>query len=197
MRVQHAANTADGEQLLEFAEYLLRIGNGTEPLVPNTEDRVQIPAHMLMPRYNTYDLIATVFGNLHLPSIGHDFLTSRAILTPKNKDVTVLNDLILDQFPGVPSEFKSADAVDDPEDQIHYPNELLNSLNLSDLPPHNLRLKADCPVMLLRNLDSANGLCNGTRLIVRSWRTYVLEAEIATGPKTGTRVLILWVTLTP
>ena len=101
-----------------------------------------------------------------MPSISYDFLTSHAILTPKNKDVIVLNDLILDQFPGVPSTFKSADAVDDPEAQIHYLNELLNPLNLSDVPPYNLRLKADCPIMLLRNLDSVNGLCNGTRLIV-------------------------------
>ena len=52
MCVQHAANTADGEQLREFARYLLRIGNDTEPLVLNTENRVRIPAHMLMPRYN-------------------------------------------------------------------------------------------------------------------------------------------------
>ena len=157
-----AVNTADANELRDFSEYLLRIGNGTEPLVPDTEDRVRIPTRMLMPRYNTYDLITAVFGNLHLLNVNREFLTSRAILTPKNKDVAALNSLILDQFPGDASEFKSADRVDDPEDQIQYPNELLNSLNPSDLLPHNLKLKVGCPIMLLRNLDTANGLCNGT-----------------------------------
>ncbi|KAG2223056.1 hypothetical protein INT45_008257 [Circinella minor] len=38
-RVQQAANTVDGAKLREFAEYLLRIGNGSEPPVPGTDDR--------------------------------------------------------------------------------------------------------------------------------------------------------------
>ena len=197
MRVQQAANTVDGAELREFAEYLLRIGNGSEPLVPGTEDRVLISPHMLMPRYNTYDLIDAVFGDLHSPNVNMEFLTSRAILTPKNVDVVELNNLILDQFPDEIHEFRSADQVDDPEDQIRYPTELLNSFNPSDLPPHTLKLKVGCPIMLLRNLNTAQGLCNGTRLIVRSFHQYVLEAEIATGPHTGTIVLIPRITLTP
>ncbi|KAG2227435.1 hypothetical protein INT45_007460 [Circinella minor] len=180
MRVQQAASTVDANELRDFPEYLLRVDNGAEPLVLDTEDRVQIPTQMVMPRYNTYDLIAAVFGNLHLPTVNCEFLTSRAILTPKNKDVSILNSLILDQFPGDASEFKSADAVDDPEDQIRYPNELLNSLDPSDLPPHNLKLKVGCPIMLLRNLDTANGV-----------------SEIATGRQAGTIVLIPRITLTP
>ena len=51
--------------------------------------------------------------------------------------------------------------------------------------------------MLLRNLNTTEGLCNGTRLICRSFQQYVLEAEIATGPFAGTTVLIPKVTLTP
>ncbi|KAG2206894.1 hypothetical protein INT45_011895, partial [Circinella minor] len=197
MRVQQAVNTVDGTELREFAEYLLRIGNGSEPLVPGTEDRILINPCMLMPRYNTYDLIDAVFGDLHSPNVNIEFLTNRAILTPKNVDVVELNNLILDQFPGEIQEFRSADQVDDPEDQIRYLTELLNSFNPSDLPPHTLKLKVGCPIMLLRNLNTAQGLCNGTRLIVRSFRRYVLEAEIATGPHTGTIVLIPRITLTP
>ena len=33
------------------------------------------------------------------------------------------------------------------------------------LPPHKLRLREGMPIMLLRNLNGARGLANGTRLI--------------------------------
>jgi len=46
----------------------------------------------------------------------------------------------------------------------HYPIELLNSHHLSNLPTHHLNLKCDQHVMLLRNLNSAKGLCNGSYL---------------------------------
>ena len=34
------------------------------------------------------------------------------------------------------------------------------------MPPHELKLKEGCIVMLLRNLHATRGLCNGTRLRV-------------------------------
>ena len=201
MHVQQAASTTDATELRSFAEYLLRIGNGVEPAVSMGEglipDRVRIPERMLMRRYNTYDLIAAIYGNLSTTNLTTELLISHAILTPKNKDVATLNDKVLELFPGEAHEFKSADAIDNPEDQIAYPLELLNSLNPSDLPPHSLKLKVGCPVMLLRNLDTAQGLCNGTRLICRSFQQYVLEADIATGPFAGTTVLIPRISLTP
>ena len=52
MRVQQAASTTDATELRNFADYLLRIGNGVEPAVPMGEglvpDRVRIPERMLM-----------------------------------------------------------------------------------------------------------------------------------------------------
>ena len=47
----------------------------------------------------------------------------------------------------------------------NYPVEFLNSLNLSGLPLHDIKLKVGAVVMLLRNLDPHSSLCNGTRLI--------------------------------
>ena len=44
--------------------------------------------------------------------------------------------------------------------------------------------------MLLRNIDPANGLCSGTRLIVRSLKTNVIEATTVTGSHVGKIVLI-------
>ena len=71
-----------------------------------------------------------------------------------------------------------------------YPTEFLNSLSPSGMPPHTLRLKINLPVVLLRNIDPDNGLCNGTRLICRNLARHVIEAEIITGRQTGKRVFI-------
>jgi ATP-dependent DNA helicase PIF1 len=57
--------------------------------------------------------------------------------------------------------------VDDPHN--YYPSEFLNSLTTNGLSPHVLKLKLGCPVILLRNIDPVNGLCNGTRLVVREF----------------------------
>ena len=65
------------------------------------------------------------------------------------------------------------------------PTEYLNSLEVNGWPPHRLLLKVGSPIMLLRNLDPANGLCNGTRLIVRRCSARVVEAEVVTGDHAG------------
>ena len=43
---------------------------------------------------------------------------------------------------------------------------------------------------MLRNIDAANGLCNGTRLIVRSLKIDIIEATIVTGSQAGKIALI-------
>ena len=199
MRVQQASNVNDANTLREFSEYLLRIGDGSEPVATDTEDRVRVQDSMILPGFNLYTLINTVYGDMLSTPPTNDHLTSRAILTPKNKDVTDINNLIIEQlFPGGNiEEFLSADSMANPEDQLSYPAELLNELNPSSLPPHRLKLKPGCPVMLLRNLNPSKGLCNGTRLICRSFRRYVIEAEIVTGSHAGDIVLIPRITLTP
>ena len=42
--------------------------------------------------------------------------------------------------------------ADDPEQARLFPDEFLQSLNVSGMPPHVLVLKVEYPVMLLRNL---------------------------------------------
>jgi ATP-dependent DNA helicase PIF1 len=46
------------------------------------------------------------------------------------------------------------------------------------------------PIMLLRNLNQSEGLCNGTRLIITLLGDLVLEAKIITGIHSGKIVLI-------
>jgi ATP-dependent DNA helicase PIF1 len=51
--------------------------------------------------------------------------------------------------------------------------------------------------VVLRNLTLKDGLCNGTRLICKSFKPHVIEAEIITGSKKGNTVFIPRIPLTP
>jgi ATP-dependent DNA helicase PIF1 len=55
----------------------------------------------------------------------------------------------------------------------------------------------EVPIILLRNLNPSEGLCNGTRLIYRDLHSKVIDAEIITGPHIGRRVFISRISLTP
>ncbi|XP_057811274.1 uncharacterized protein LOC131025497 [Salvia miltiorrhiza] len=80
--------------------------------------------------------------------------------------------------------------------QVHTP-EFLNSIKCSGVPNHEIYLKVGTPVMLLRNIDHANGLCNRTRLMITRLGHHVLEAQILTGDNANQKILILRMSLTP
>ncbi|CAA7029292.1 unnamed protein product [Microthlaspi erraticum] len=83
------------------------------------------------------------------------------------------------------------------DDELLYPTEFLNSLKFPGLPDHYLTLKIGSPVMLIRNMNQKEGLCNGTRLIVTHLGDRVIEAEILTGTRVGKKVLIPRIILSP
>ncbi|AES59007.1 PIF1-like helicase [Medicago truncatula] len=57
--------------------------------------------------------------------------------------------------------------------------EFLNGIKSSGIPNHRLKLTVGCPVMLMRNIDHANGLCNGTRLTVTHlWKSKIVATVI-------------------
>ena len=62
------------------------------------------------------------------------------------------------------------------------------------MPFHVLALQQGTPVILLRNLQSKHSLCNGMRLVVKAIFDKVLDCEMLTGPKTGSREFVpeLW-----
>ncbi|XP_075073541.1 uncharacterized protein LOC107784450 isoform X7 [Nicotiana tabacum] len=68
--------------------------------------------------------------------------------------------------------------------------DLLHTLNPAGLPPYILSLKKNCPIMLLRNLNPYEGLCNVTRLNCCGFKTHVLSAKIAPGDFKNTHVFI-------
>jgi ATP-dependent DNA helicase PIF1 len=103
---------------------------------------------------------------------------------------------MINRFQGDEMVYRSFDcAVDDPHN--YYPPDFLNTLTPNGLPPHLLKLKINCPVILLRNIDPANGLCNGTRLVVRGFQRNVIDAEIVLGQHAGKRIFLPRIPLCP
>ena len=117
------------------------------------------------------------------------FLTSRVILTTKNDFVDEINDRLIAQFPKEAKTFIAIDETVEPNDQSQFEG-FLHSLNPAGLPPYKLILKENCPVMLLRNLNPCEGLCNGTRLICCDFKSRVICAKIASGDFKDTHVFI-------
>jgi ATP-dependent DNA helicase PIF1 len=103
---------------------------------------------------------------------------------------------MINKFQGGEVVYHSFDeAVDDPHN--YYPREFLNTLTPNGIPPHVLKLKIGCPVILLRNLDPANELCNGTRLVVRACQRNSIDAEIVLGHHVEKRVFLPRIPLCP
>lgn len=58
-------------------------------------------------------------------------------------------------------------------------------------------MKKNVPIMLLRNLDASNGLCNGTRMICRGFDNNIIHAEIMMGQNAFKHVFIPRIQLSP
>ena len=87
--------------------------------------------------------------------------------------------------------YNSADSIASGDAyQNLYPIEFLNNQNPTGLPPHQLKLKVNTPVMLWRNLNPSQGLLNGTRLLIKTLVRRVIQAKKMTGTHAGHIVFI-------
>ncbi|XP_071928011.1 uncharacterized protein [Coffea arabica] len=191
-----------------FSRFLLAVGEGAELVDANNQ--ICLPGHMVIPFHNIkrffrqvlyiscasshvpvlfHQLIAYTFPDLNLYSSNPYEMISRCILTPKNTSVEDINEMMIQRFPGQLFTYTSSDQTVDQRFQADY-EDFLNSQNPKGLPPHKLMLKESCPLILLRNLNPAEGLCNGTRLICRQLRRHTICAEIAFGQHKGKKIFI-------
>ena len=141
-------------------------------------------------------LIDDIFPLMDKNGNSPSYISAHAILSTKNEYVDELNEMLIDRFPGDEKGYYRFDSVVD-YPHNHYQPEFLNSLTPNGLPPHVLRLRINCPVILLRNLDPHNGLCNGTRLIIKAFQDNVIDAEIIGGQHAGKRVFLPRIPLYP
>nr|GMD14544.1 ATP-dependent DNA helicase PIF1-like [Ipomoea batatas] len=173
------------------------IGNGTEQLV--VRDKIKIPSSFIIPCTNEDGSLDALFQSVYLDltCFGTDpySLMSKVILTPKNEIADEINSILIDRFPG---ESKCYVSFDEPLDskQMHC-KDYLHTLSPAGLPPHKLILKKNCPIILLRNLDPSEGLCNGTRLVCDSFEDHLISCLIAVGEYKGKHVFIPRIRLEP
>jgi hypothetical protein len=107
MRVQQAFQlyyTNLAAELQQFVSFLLNFGQGDVPTVtlPRNmpSDFISIPQEMIIPGDNLLNFIRHVYCDIANNVHNHNYLMGRAILTTKNKDVKVINNLLLDCLPG-------------------------------------------------------------------------------------------------
>ena len=154
--------------LQEFDDWTLSIGNGVL-------DKVQIPKEMIaveiIPNSKQNNMsesqamkkfIETMFPDLETNIMDKNWLDGRAILCSTNKEVYMVNEMMSTMLPGVQISYASADELQNTDDLIRFNTEYLNSLLPNGFPPHRLLLKPGMPLMLLRNINPREGLCNGT-----------------------------------
>ncbi|XP_057418887.1 uncharacterized protein LOC130713104 [Lotus japonicus] len=65
------------------------------------------------------------------------------------------------------------------------------------IPNHQIKLKVGVPIMLIRNIDQAVGLCNGTRMIVNALTKYIIVSTVLNGNTMRETAFIPRMSLTP
>jgi ATP-dependent DNA helicase PIF1 len=129
-------------------------------------DYVRLPKDIVIEYKDEHSidrLIDCVFHDLDRNACSTQYMRERGILCTWNDYVDEINARMIDRFPDTAMVFYSFDSVNDGEHN-NYPRDFLNSITPNGLPPHELRIKINCPLILLRYLDPRNGLCNGTRI---------------------------------
>lgn len=135
-----------------------------------------------------------IYGNNIKPD---EDLSHKIILSSHNEDVYRINNKILDKISSEAVEYNSTDYAkykgsdqSDIEIELLYTQAYLHSLRFPSFPVHNLVLKKNTIVMLIRNISVAEGLCNGTRLKILELYESHIKCEIIAGSKKGTIAFI-------
>lgn len=187
-----------------YAQFLQEVGNGMHT---TPDGQITLPTAMRC-HNGIAGLIASIYQNIDMHSLAQNwnnlgnYFLERTILCARNDKVEVVNQAVLDLFQGEEFSYFGVDKVIEEAGASNtpttlYPTEFLNSISHSGLPPAILKVKKGVPLMVLRNLDPQNGVCNGTRCILISSTRRVLKVQLIGGEYHGKVVLIPRIKLSP
>ncbi|XP_045821889.1 uncharacterized protein LOC123914761 [Trifolium pratense] len=204
MRLQYSSIQVENESVINFAKWILDIGDGKIGDIMDGESIVEIPHDILVHNITNPigDIVDAIYPDFLKNMFVSNFFENRAILCPTLEVVEQVNNYVLSLIPGEDREYLSCDSVsrcdnDSIIDHRWITTEFLNEIKCSGLPNHSLILKIGVPVMLLRNVDVSAGLCNGTRLTVTYLGESVIGARIVTGKYVGNVVYLARMRLFP
>ncbi|KAH7679129.1 DNA helicase protein [Dioscorea alata] len=198
---QNNLDEAARYQLQAFADWLLKIGDGNVPSVDSNDDEegdcIEIPQEFLIqsPRDPIEAIIDAIYQHFDMNYTDANFLRQRAIITTYNETVDKINEVMIQRIKTpektyLSSDYISKSSTDADAHESLYSIEFLNTLKFTGIPNHEITLKVGCAIMLIRNISQANGLCNGTRLIVTQLCPNIIEARIISGSNIGEKVYI-------
>ena len=179
---------------IEFCEFLKKLGDG---VMNDKNDNIELPFQTITA--DTNEIVDSIYNKIITEKNFEEFANT-AILTARNIDVDEWNEKVLDLLDeSTEKVFYRIDSIDDSEQNDYVSRivlaKFLNTLEPRSLPPHKLRLRQNCVVLLLRNINCNEGLCNGTRLRVLGFSNHVIKGEILNGDKAGDIVFISRITL--
>ena len=162
-------NKEAAKELEMFSKWILDIGEGKVPAFSKQGESeatwIKIPEDLIL--RTDGDKIAcivnSVYNDLTEKYMDASYLRERAILTPTNDIVDLVNNHVVSLIPGEAKQYLSCDRISKAPGShksldILYPVEFLNSLNGNNFPTHELILKKEVPIMLLRNINQSIGL---------------------------------------
>ncbi|XP_070011315.1 uncharacterized protein [Nicotiana sylvestris] len=196
MRLQGNISGADLDDLKEFSDWILAIGDGNIGCSIDGIKKVEIPDDLLI--HNCDDPVSGIVESTYSDFLRHftdiKYLQERAILAPTLQMVESVNEYMVSLNNSQDKSYLSSDTICKSDhaftslEHVHTP-EFLNSIKCSGIPNHYITLKVGVPVMLLRNIDQSSGLCNGTRLIITRLGNRVIEAKVLSGNMAGDKFL--------
>lgn len=87
-------------KLKAWNDFLLEMGEGRFPTVPNTTDYVVLPPSILSRSKKVKKLIKWVYGNIADWRGDERRMVKRGIVTPKNLNVDAMNEICTNAYPG-------------------------------------------------------------------------------------------------
>jgi hypothetical protein len=182
-----------------WAEWILRVGNGTVPTAPASDssdrpllDLTTSPLNMDLLLDDSYvgedvelGMIAWAFPALAQGTVDQSELQTTTILSSRHLHVNSFNERCTSLFPGQAQTFTAYDS-ELPASLTAHDKLLLEGFCAKELPAKVLNLKVGMPVMIIRNLKA--GLSNGTRCVVTHLGGNFVGARVTTGPQAGKEV---------
>ncbi|QQP36379.1 ATP-dependent DNA helicase [Caligus rogercresseyi] len=156
---------------------LLRIGEGKVPRVLGHNGyTIEFDAKYALDGNSIKTLCDAIYGTRSSLWKNGKWLCERSILCPTNHGVDNINNLMTGSSKAMRGSTRAGT--------------FLNSICRPGMASHRIVLKKGMPIMLLRNLDPANGHYNGSHYVVEDLKQHMMSARLITGPNKGSIFLI-------